>query len=311
MRFVLAAAIVGALCAAVSAEEGGFGHYTPGTFATFTDLAPPTPGWRAQLLGTHFAGSADPWTGIPIAGDVSVGLDARIDAATLSMLYTLEDRILGAFYTVGAYAPFLSVHTEATVSSPIGAVRQSERVSGLGDVVLFPALMAWKRGEFGLGLALPIYAPTGRYQVDRIANTGRNYWTVDPTLSFSYNGESNGFNAALFAGVTFNTTNETTDYTTGSVAHVEASVQQLFPFGPGFLGIGANAFMLHQIHDDRGPNVPADGFRAQSYGIGPVIDYVVATDRFNGFVELRWLPEISTKNRVEGDYFWLKGVIQF
>ena len=111
--------------------------------------------------------------------------------------------------------------------------------------------------------------------------------------------------------MTFNTENQSTDYQTGSMLHMEASVQQLLPLGPGFLGVGANAFWLEQVADDSGSGATLGGFRGRSIGIGPVIDYVLPLENATALLELRWLPEIETKNRVEGDFFWLKGVVHF
>jgi hypothetical protein len=42
-------------------------------------------------------------------------------------------------------------------------------------------------------------------------------------------------------------------------------------------------------------------------GIGPVIDYLLPFQSGETLaMELRWLPELDTKNAVEGDYLWLK-----
>ncbi len=93
----------------------------------------------------------------------------------------------------------------------------------------------------------PIYAPTGEYETGRLANPGLNYWTFDPTAGVSYNNDKNGLNAALHLGLSFNTENHDTDYQSGTLFHLEASAQQLLPVGPGFLGVGAEAFYLQQV----------------------------------------------------------------
>lgn len=293
------------------AEEGGAGHYTPGISGTLTDLAPSAPGLVVQPLLLHFDGEVGASRIIPIAGQVTAGLEARADVATLGTIYTLEQRILGAFYSVGAYAPVMNMEVTATIATPIGQIQRTDAVTGLGDVTLVPALFAWKEGPFQFGASLPVYAPTGSYEVGRLANPGKNYWTVDPTLSVSYTGATTGFNAALFAGVTFNTENQDTDYQSGSMLHLEASVQQLLPVGPGFLGIGANAFLLEQVEGDSGPGATLGSLRGRSIGIGPAVDYVLPLDNATAVLEFRWLPEIETRNRVKGDFFWLKGVVQF
>ena len=114
-------------------------------------------------------------------------------------------------------------------------------------------------------------------------------------------------NAALFAGMTFNTENNDTDYQSGSVLHVEASFQQLLPLGPGFIGLGAEAFLYEQVTGDSGSGAVLGDFKGRSLGIGPVIDYLLPLKNKSLLaLELRWLPELDTDHRLDGDFFWLK-----
>ena len=119
-------------------------------------------------------------------------------------------------------------------------------------MTLIPAMLAWKSGFWQTSALLPIYAPTGEYEKGRLANTGLNYWTFDPTVGVSYINDKIGFNAALYVGASFNTENPDTDYQSGTTLHLDGSVQQLLPAGPGFLGIGAEAFYLEQVSGDSG-----------------------------------------------------------
>jgi len=292
------------------AEEGGSGHYVPGGAATILDLPPTTPGFTFQALGLHYDGDVAVQRSVPIAGTVAAGLDARADIVTLGALYTFEERVLGAVYTAGAYVPVGEVEVTASLGGPLGRLERTDRVTGLGDVTLIPALLAWDTGETQYGVTLPISAPTGRYDADRLANIGKNYWTVDPTVYVSYRGAT-GFNASLFAGVTVNSKNRATDYRSGSLFHVEGSVQQLFPVGQRLLGVGIDAFALEQITPDTGSGAVLGGFEGRALGIGPALTYVAPLPNGSLAIEARWLPEIETENRVRGDYFWLKGAIQF
>lgn len=301
-----------ALATAAQAEEGGAGHYIPGAFATLIDIPPTDPGLLLQVLYLGFTGSVGASVELPVAGRIAAGLDATVNAVTVGGLYTLEPKILGAYYSFGAYLPLIDKHVTATVTGPLGqSVSVSDSATGIGDVTLIPALLAWKRGDFQVSLATPIFAPTGAFNVGDLANPGLNYWTVDPTVALSYSGATNGFNAALFAGMTFNTENPATDYQSGSVLHLEASVQQLLPVGPGFLGLGANGFLYEQVTEDSGPGANLGPLRGRSIGIGPVIDYVLPVGDATALLEARWLHEFETRNRLEGDFFWVKAVWQF
>ncbi len=302
---------IGAANAALAAE-GGTGHYIPGGTATLIDLAPTKPGWVVEPIYLHYSGDTSASRSIPIAGNAAAGLNAKSEAVLLGGLYTFEQTVLvGAHYTAGAYLPYVWIDAKADLSTALGTVRHRDSASGIGDMTLIPAMLAWKSGFWQYSALLPIYAPTGKYEAGRLANPGLNYWTFDPTVGVSYNNEKNGFNAALYAGIALNTENNATNYRSGSVLHFDGSVQQLLPLGPGFLGIGAEAFYLQQVTGDSGSGAGFGDFKFRTAGIGPVLTYILPRGKGTFVGELRWLPELSVKNRLEGDYAWLKIVYQF
>ncbi len=109
----------------------------------------------------------------------------------------------------------------------------------------------------------------------------------------------------------FNTENNDTDYQSGSLFHLDGSVQQLLPVGPGFVSLGAEGFYLQQLSSDSGQKEIFGDFKGRTVGIGPVLGYILPVGENTLVTSLRWLPELDTKNRLEGDYFWLKIVYQF
>ncbi|MDX1579817.1 MAG: transporter [Gemmatimonadota bacterium] len=297
-------ALLGTLAAGgAHAAEGGTGHYMPGALATIIDLPPTQPGWVVEAAGVHY--DADVSFTLPVAGLTTAGLDVEVDVFLLGGFYTFELPTEGLFYSLGGFAPWVWVEAEASVQTPFGSVSRRDTASGLGDVTLIPAMLAWKRVQ------LPIYAPTGDYEEGELANPGLNYWTFDPTIGAAYNNEKIGFNAALHLGVAFNTENPDTDYRSGHLFHAEASLQQLLPLGSGFVGVGAEAFFLDQITGDSGSGARLGDFERRSWGVGPVLSYVLPRGGHNFVAELRWLPELGTERQLEGDYVWLKLVYQF
>jgi len=292
----------------VSAEEGGAGHYVPGSAATLVDVAPSQPGWVIQPLFLYYDAEFDGTKTISSGGLLSTGLDVSATSFTIGAVYSSETKVMGATYSAGLYIPFLWLDVTGTVEN----FSRSDSVSGLSDIAIIPAVLVWKTGSWQYDIALPIYAPTGDYEAGQLANLGLNYWTFDPTFGIVYNNPKTGFNAALHAGVTFNTENSDTDYDSGSVLHAEVSVQQLLPTKVGIFGFGVNVFLYEQITDDSGAGAVNGGFQGRSLGVGPVLDYIVPTEKNGTFVfELKWLPELDTENRVEGDYIWFKAAWQF
>jgi hypothetical protein len=296
---------------AVHAEEGGAGHYVPGSIATLVDLLPTKPGWVIESIYLHYEGNAEATRNLPIGGLIAGGLDATSDAALLGGFYTFDNTVAGAHYSLGAFVPYVWMDVSATVNTPLGAIFRNDKEDGIGDITLMPLLMAWKCDEWQFNAALPIYAPTGDYEVGRLANPGMNRWTFDPTVGVSYNNQKTGFNAAYYTGFSLNTENDDTDYKSGTVWHNELSVQQLLPVGPGFLGIGFNAFYYDQIEGDSGSGATLGDFKGRTSGIGPVVTYILPIQDNTLVVEGRWLPELDTSRRLEGDYFWLKAAFQF
>ena len=239
---VFALSLTGLVTSAALAAEGGVTHIVPGSAATLIDLPPTRPGWVVEGVYLNYQGDASADKSFPIAGTIAAGLSAESNAVLLGTFYTFEPKVLGAHYSVGAFLPWVSVDVTANLATPLGTVRRKDSASGLGDVTLIPAMLAWKEESWQYSAFLSIYAPTGQYEKGRLANPGLNYWTFDPTVGVSYNNEKTGLNAALYAGIGFNTENNATGYSSGSVLHFDGSVQQLLPAGPGILGIGAEAF---------------------------------------------------------------------
>ena len=308
---LLALAALALTPAGADAAEGGTTHYLPGAVATMIDLAPTQPGWVIEPIYLHYEGDVGLADEIPIAGIDVFGLKASSDVALLGGFYTFAQTFLGAHYSVGAMLPYVWMTVEGEIETVLGDRKVRDTTSGFGDLTLIPAMLGWKDGPWQYNAALTVYTPTGDYEVGRLANPGLNYWTFNPWVGVSYNNPKDGFNAALHGGIAFNTENPDTDYRSGVMTHLEGSVQQLLPLGKGFLSLGAEAFWLEQVTADSGQRPILGDFKGRTAGTGPVLGHVLPIGKQNFVADLRWLPELETKNRLEGDYIWLKAVYQF
>lgn len=288
------------------AEEGGAGHVAPGGAATLIDAAPTKSGWVIEPMFISYQGDFDANGQLPIGGLTSLGLEASINTLSLGALYTFENKLWGAHYTAGVFLPYAWMDLKGNINN----LKTKDTAQGIGDITLIPAMLAWKADNWQYSASLSIYAPTGDYNAGNMANLGLNYWTADPTFGVVYANEKTGFNASAYTGVTINSENSATNYKSGSMFHLEASVQQLLPLGPGFIGIGADAFIFQQISGDSGTGARHD-FKGQTLGVGPVLSYILPCDNATWVLEAKWLPELDTKNRLNGDFIWLKAVYQF
>jgi len=123
-------------------------------------------------------------------------------------------------------------------------------VSGLGDVTVVPVMLAWKSGDWQYDFLLPIYAPTGSYELGRLGNTGLNYWTFDPIGGFAYANAKSGFNAAAHVGLADQHRERRHQYKSGNILHFDASIQQVFPLGSGFANVGIEGWYFQQVTCD-------------------------------------------------------------
>ena len=306
----MAIAFAGLCPPLAKATEGGIGYYVPGTAATLIDRAPVQTGWVFEPMLMNYSGDLSADVSVPVAGLVTAGIDVEINAFVPGILYTFDNTVLGAKYTAGAFASWADVDVTARLDSSLGSIRRQDSASGLGDTTLIPLMLGWVDGNWQYNALLPFHAPTGDYDVGRLANPGLNYWAVDPTVGISYANMETGFNATLFAGLMLNEKNPDTDYRSGRLLHFDGSLQQMMKAGDGFVTLGVNAFLGNQIGDDRNQSPIVGAFRSKTAGIGPAIGYMLPMGKDNIVMEFRWLPQLDTKNTTEGDYFWFKFVYQ-
>lgn len=308
---VCAAAMVAPTVA--TAGEGGTTHVIPGSMATLIDNAPTAPGMIIKPMYLNYSGSAT--KAIPTAAGLASNLEATANTFVLAGIYAFEGKVLGATYSMVAALPYSLLDVSASVQSRSGVTRRVDSsVSGFGDLTFIPAMLAWKEPDshWQYNFVLPIYAPTGSYQEGRLGNPGLNYWTFDPVFGVTYSNPKSGFNALLNTGYAINTENADTDYKSGSVLHFDGAIEQILPVGTGLMTLGAEGFYFQQVSCDSGSGAVLGCFKGRTAGLGPVIGYIQPLSKTETLlVEFKWLFEMDTKNRLDGDYIWLKAVYKF
>jgi hypothetical protein len=191
---------------------------------------------------------------------------------------------------------------------------QRDTANGIGDLQILPLMLGWTNGDFKLGGQFGIYAPTGEFEKGALANLGKNYWTFEPGLNVSWLSSQLGTEASLFVGYDFSTRNDKTDYQSGDVIHLDATVAQHLPMLGGFAGVGANAFLYQQVTRDGGSGAVLGDFEGRTVGIGPVISYTTGIGRNQTtdlVAEVKWLPELDVEKRLKGDTLWFKLALVF
>jgi len=208
-----------------------------------------------RLNGVYYGGNIA--AEIPIAGVDAADVDVHSTAVGLTAFWrpswgTISERW---GYAMSATLPFLRVHVEGDVQVPaLGTTVHAEDTEyGLGDTVLFPVMLNYHANDdFNVNMRLGVYAPTGDYEEGRLANTGKNYWTLEPILGLMYLGQKNGREVSLFFGADFNTENHATEYRSGTQLHIDGTVAQHFPVGTALLGLGVTGYWYQQAANDSG-----------------------------------------------------------
>lgn len=303
--FIHASALT--LAAAVAhAEEGGSGHYAPGATADFIDALPGKPALVAANAFTFYHGSATP--PIDFAGNLTANARADLYADSIFALYETPLTLLGGNYAVATVIPYVWLK----VDGKVGPLKVSDSTSGLGDIELIPFILGWTNtSDMKYDVRLGVYAPTGDYEKGKLANAGRNYWTFEPTVSFSWLSSKIGTEVTVFGAFDINTQNNTTDYTSGTSFHIDGTVAQHFPLFGGFAGVGAEGFVYEQITGDSGSGATLGDFEGRTVGVGPVVSYAHKIGKVDFAGEVKWLPEVDVTKRLKGDYVWVKLGIVF
>lgn len=298
-------------------EEGGNGHYFPGSMSSFIDGVPAEETLIFRLNVLNYDGEFDSDVRVPIAGLAALDVEVESSAVGLTGLWRPPIEFGERWsYAAAVTVPFMDLEVNADVAIPQDpqgrAVRRSDSDSGLGDVLLFPLMLNYQvNPALNYNFRLGLYAPTGDYQAGKLANTSKNYWSVEPTLAAVYLNPKNGREISAFLGATFNQENDDTDYKSGTQMHLEVTAAQHFPLWSGLGGVGLSGFWYEQVTGDSGSGASFGDFKAKALGIGPVVSWAGQLAGTDTVAEFKWLHESGVEKRPEGDTLFLKIVFKF
>lgn len=304
---LLARAVV--LCAALSsptaawATEGALGRQITGTnVQPNAGIVSPEPIWAVNLSQIYLDGNIGGSREVPIGGRTSLGLDAKV-AFTLATVLKTWDTGPGRWNFASSFTlPYVWTKVNSTVTGSGGrSAGQSDTASNLFDLYFSPIIAGYHFSETShMALSLNIWAPTGKYNADDMANPSLNNWTFIPQVAYTKIFPDSGFQFDTVAGIQFYTRNNATDYRNAPLFSMDLMGRKVFSNG---VSAGLILGTIQQLGNDSGPTADRlNGFKGHDWALGPIVTYDrKLADKRSLSLSLRWVPTISSTNRLDSN----------
>ena len=285
---VMATSLLTATNMAMAAENGG-SAYPDGTESFFGGAMPP-PGMYLVSYNQHY--SADKFK-----NDHPLFNDFKIDTfATVARgVYVSDKTFLGANW--GMHAFLVYANADLTLGG-----RQDDHMA-LGDIIIDPFLLGWHKGNWHVATGVDFYIPVGSYNKNRLANIGRNYYTIQPIISTTYLNKQ-GIELSTKWMYDINFENKDTNYESGNALHVDYVLAK--HMGP--LAVGLGGYVHRQLEGDSGAGAVLGDFKAKGASVGPQVRYQFP----KGYaIAAKYQKEFDVENRPEGQKFAIDFTIPF
>ncbi|WP_312320615.1 transporter [Stenotrophomonas sp.] len=302
-----ALALTGLLAIAVAgrvhATEGALGRSITGMQITpYAGIIPPDPGFQWSLSYVGYDGKISGSRSAPIAGRISLGLEADVSLIAATGVYIWPTKTGRWNFASMLTVPYIKADVDAGLQGPLGnQIRVSDSASNLFDVYFAPFIAGYHISEVEhVSMGLYVYAPTAKYNPDNLANPGMNVWTLSPSVGYTHLFQKGTLEFSALGAFDWYSRNDDTDYKNGLVLRADALLVKRTASGWGF---GAAAGWIQQVQDDDSDLADQlDGFKGRSFGVGPVLTY---GKKWSGGehldISFRYISEFSVRNRFEGD----------
>ncbi|MCY1397118.1 hypothetical protein D3C76_508720 [compost metagenome] len=299
----LSALALVAFCTPLSAlaTEGALGRPVSGTgVSPNIGVVPAEPMWIANLSHIHFDGSLSNSKAVPIGGSVGVGISASLEF-TLATLMKVWETTPGRWnYASSLTVPYLSTEAEGQFALGRFSSNNKQSADGVFDLYFAPVIAGYHFSQTEhMALSFNIWAPTGDYDPDRLANTGLNVWTFVPQLAYTLMLPTEGLQLDAVTALQFYTRNDDTDYTNAPLFTLDLMARKLWGNG---IGAGIVVGTVQQLGDDKGDIADSlDGFRGRDWAAGPIVTYDTKLGSSSVSLGLRWVPTVSSEKRLDSD----------
>jgi hypothetical protein len=288
------------------AAEGGASLYLLGSGGPDAAVMPPLVGVYVDTTGYYYDGSGGGGKEFEVGGNVVANLRARIAADFTTVVWVPTTNFAGGTLELGGVLPMgaVTVDASAVLTGPLGhrfGVSATDSAGLIGDPVGLIAA-GWKFGNVyvqGSGL---VNVPVGDYRDRGLANLSFHRWAGDASLAVTWKDPQVGWDISGKAGFTFNGTNPSTQYTTGTEFHIEGAVQKTLSKR---WSLGAQMYYYDQVTGDSGLGAKLGPFEGQVVGVGGTAAYSFTIGHTPVSLRGRVMTEFDAVNRLEGTSCWL------
>lgn len=289
-----------------SADEGGASVYLLGSGGPGTAIMPPVKGVFFSNSLYYYSGEAGGDKQFPIGGSVVADLNAAITADFATVLWVPSTDFAGGTLALGATLPVgeVDIDVSGVISGPAGGgvgVSKNDSAFVVGDP-LVTALLGWSKGNYHLQVGAMVNLPIGDYRKDELANLAFHRWAADTSVAATWHDPASGWDVSGKAGVTFNGTNEHTDYNSGNDFHAELAVEKAFSEA---FSAGVQLYHFQQISDDSGSGARLGAFKGKASGVGVTAAWNFKLAERPATLRLHAFTEFDVENRLEGDSIFL------
>lgn len=282
------------------AAENGTGFYLLGSRGPMAGFLPP-PGVYFQNDVYNYRASAGASRTFPFNGQIVAGITADVWLEMPTVLWSTPLQVFGGNVAFSATQPIGGPSTDfgARLTGPLGntlAINLHDSIFTNGDPV-FSAMIGWHQGNFHWLGGVAVNVPIGNYQEGALANVAFNRWAADTFGAITWLDPSIGLDLSLAGGVTFNGTNDFTQYRTGTEFHLEWGAEKHFSkqFSLGLVG-----YYYQQLTGDSGAGATLGAFRGRALALGGTMAFNFEVGTTPWSLRVKAYKELNVENRLEG-----------
>ncbi|WP_243468781.1 transporter [Paraburkholderia sp. PGU19] len=198
------------------------------------------------------------------------------------------------------FASSIGVPVQYSNASSFNGLLRPDHGTQFADIFFAPVIAGYRLSPTDYtALSLQIYAPTGAYNPNRLANAGQNTWTFTPTIAYTKVFPKNNVELTVNYGVEFYTTNSDTNYHNAAVSVLDVLALKRFRSG---WSVGVVGGWIQQLGNDTGPTADLiGGAKGYSVGMGPIVGWAGKIGKTPVSANLRWVNEFAAHARPSGN----------